>query len=121
MSSYKFDKTLNKQLTTKEKMCRMSVTSSKKDTKLGIEDVKAINKMLRKQLTNKRDKYTIYLHGIVDHPICIKSYADEDINFDYIEDYINGLVKSTGKFKEFFKMEILYHQFSDVEVKKIKK
>ena len=108
--SLKFDKTKKTQLSKNEEMSRISVVK-KGDKMLKLKDIKSINNLMRDQLDDERDKYTIYLHGIMTHPICIKSYDDDDVNFDDIDDYINGLVKKTGKFKEFFKAEILYHKF----------
>lgn len=109
--SLKFLKTKKVQLSKNEEMSRMSIVKDG-DKKMKLKDIEAINEMMRKQLKDDRDKYTIYLHGITTHPICLKSYDDDDINFDDVDDYINGLVKKTGKFKEFFRAEILYHKFT---------
>ena len=108
--NYTFTKTLNLELSAKENMCRLNVKSNKFNTNLKIADIKAINELTRKQLTNAKDKYTFVIHGIFGAKT-LKSYANDNLDFGYIEDYIEGLVKDTGKFTECYFVEILYHKF----------
>lgn len=87
-----------------------NITYKNKQDEYEEMDIKDLTKIVEKLQTSEKKvnkKMNIVLWGILAYPITVGSYDTEYIE-EEIDDYLNGYVKNTAKFKTFSQATIKF-------------
>lgn len=105
--SYKITKSNVIKFTDSEKGVLTFQKKGKKPMK--ISDLEVVSKQFEKKYKDKKDsiKYYIRAFGNLAHPITFKSF-DNDIDYDVMDDYLEGKVRNKAKFDVLYSIEIGY-------------
>lgn len=80
----------------------------KNETPMIISEIKALYKEIQNK--NKSNKKILVMGStITNRSACLKSFNENSINMlDDEDDYFEGKVKDSSKFKEFYRLEFIY-------------
>ena len=91
-----------KQLNSKLVKKTLQIKANKKFS-ITLQDLKGIEKTLRGKIKERKGyitKYAVYGGTVFNNYFNIKSYDDDFIRYDMIDDYLSGRVKDTSDFKK---------------------
>ena len=93
------------------KVQQTTVQMSRNDKKmLSMDEIAEISKSIQTQADKKNEKIKIMIRGLnIDKWYTLKSFHS-DLNPDEVDDYLEGLVHDTHKFKDFFQIHLTVYK-----------
>ena len=93
------------------KVQQTTVQMSRNDKKmLSMDEIAEISKSIQTQADKKNEKIKIMIRGLnIDKWYTLKSFHS-DLNADEVDDYLEGLVHDTHKFKYFFQIHLTVYK-----------